>query len=95
VDGTGWVTVDLENISSGSPLAVLPIDPNNGSTNCGAGAAACFYSFTCNGTSYELMASMESTRYAASGGDDVEANTSDGGNNANAYEIGNDPALDL
>ncbi|MFH0712459.1 MAG: type II secretion system protein [Candidatus Jorgensenbacteria bacterium] len=93
VIGTGWITVDLVDISSGSPLARLPLDPNNGSTNCGAGAEACFYSFICNLTGYEISAAMESTKFATGGGADVESNTKDGGDNTNAYEVGND--LDL
>ena len=90
VDGTGWVTVDLVDISSGSPLARLPMDPNNGSTNCGADDEACYYSFICSGTNYEINATMESTKFASGGGSDVESNTKDGGDNDNLYEVGND-----
>jgi len=93
VDGTGWVKVDFEDISSGSPLSKLPLDPNNGSSNCGSGNEACFYSYACNGTYYELNAAMESSRYASGGGSDVETN--DGGDDTNLYEVGNDPGLDL
>ncbi len=91
VDGTGWVKVDFANISTGSPLSRLPADPNNGSTNCGAGNQACFYSYACNGLNYELEAAMESTRYADGGSNDVES--TDGGDNANLYQIGNDLSL--
>lgn len=96
VTGTGWVTINFGSISSGSPLARLPLDPNNGSTNCGSGAEACFYEYMNSGDTiltYELNASMESTKYANGGGGDVE--TTDGGTSATAYEIGNDPGLDL
>ncbi len=93
VNGTGWVKVDFESISSGSPLAKLPADPSNGSENCGTGNEACFYSYACNGTYYEIDAAMESARYANGGGSDVETN--DGGDDENLYEIGNDPGLDL
>ena len=91
VDGTGWVTIDFQNISSGSPLSRIPIDPNNGSTNCGSGAEACFYAYGCNGTQYELNAAMESTRYRNNGTSDVES--TDGGDVSNVYEIGNSPNL--
>ena len=95
VAGAGWITVDFTSISSGSPLARLPLDPNNGSTNCGSGAQACFYSFICKNSTleYEISAAMESTKFAAGGGSDVEGNTKDGGDNANAYEVGNNLAL--
>ncbi|MFH1161785.1 MAG: prepilin-type N-terminal cleavage/methylation domain-containing protein, partial [Candidatus Jorgensenbacteria bacterium] len=91
VTGAGWVTIIFTNISSGSPLARLPMDPNNGSTNCGADAAACFYEYIPSDNTlltFELDASMESTKYIA-----IETN--DGGNNTAAYEVGNDPGLDL
>ena len=93
VDGTGWITVDFVDISSGSPLARLPLDPNNGSSNCGSGNEACYYSFICNSTAYEINATMESTKFASGGGSDVESNTKDGGDDDNIYEAGND--LDL
>jgi len=91
VTGAGWVTIIFTNISSGSPLTRLPMDPNNGSTNCGSGAQACFYEFIPSGNTtltYELDSSMESTKYAS-------METTDGGNSSTSYEIGNDPGLDL
>jgi prepilin-type N-terminal cleavage/methylation domain-containing protein len=97
VDGLGWITVDFADISSGSPLARLPLDPNNGSDagDCETtNAYTCFYSFICNATSYEISAKMESTKFSAGGGgSDVEANSKDGGDDGDIYEVGND--LDL
>jgi len=90
VDGTGWVSVDFLDISSGSPLARLPLDPNNGQTSgdCAAdGTTICFYSYACKGTDYELNAVMESTKFANGGGSDVE--NKDGGDQAHLYEVGN------
>jgi len=86
VDGSGWVAVNLGSISSGSPLARLPLDPTN--------SATLFYAYGCgtgNALNYELNATMESTKYKGGGGADVSSNTKDGGNSANAniYEIGN------
>ena len=91
VDGTGWVAVDFENISGNSPLSRIPIDPNNGSTNCGSGGEACFYAYGCTGTEYELNAAMESVRYSNTGTSDVES--TDGGDVAGVYEIGSSPNL--
>ena len=86
VSGTGWVPVNFTNISSGSPLARLPIDPTNSTTYA--------YSFKTNGSlQYELNANMESNKYKSGGTGDVESNTEDGGADANFYEIGN--KLDL
>ncbi len=89
VSGSGWVDVDFTGISSGSPLPRLPIDQVNDATY-----HYCYKNATTTLT-YELDANMESTKYAATGGSDVESNNKDGGNDANWYEIGNDPALDL
>ena len=90
--GSGWVTVDFESISSGSPLSRLPKDPINtqGSENCGAAKYRCYYSFICFLTSFELNATMESTKFAG-GSSDVEG--TDGGDDDNIYEVGN--KLDL
>jgi len=44
VDGTGWVLVKFTDISSGSPLARLPLDPSQSATN--------YYAYACgNGSS--------------------------------------------
>jgi len=97
VTGTGWVTIAFTGISSGSPLARLPLDPNNGSTNCGSGGEACFYEYAPSGNTtltYELNASMESTKYN-SGTTSMEANSFDGGDTATAYEVGNASGLAL
>ncbi len=90
VSGAGWVSVNFTSISSGSPLARLPMDPQNTQTyyyayGCGTG--------TPNGDlSYEVNAKMESTKYSAGGGGDVVSNVKDGGDNATWYEIGNNLA---
>jgi prepilin-type N-terminal cleavage/methylation domain-containing protein len=86
VTGSGWVNIDFTDISSGSPLSRLPIDPVNDADN--------FYAFASNeGEEYEIIANMESARYSNGGDNDVE--TTDGGDDADWYEIGNAPALDL
>ncbi|HXF44175.1 MAG TPA: type II secretion system protein [Candidatus Paceibacterota bacterium] len=94
VDGNGWVSVDFTDISSGSPLSRLPLDPNNGaaSGDCAEdGTAICFYSFGCNSTNYEINAVMESKKFAKGGGSAVE--NVDGGDQSDIYEVGN--KLDL
>ena len=82
VTGSGWVPINFTSISSGSPLARLPIDPSN-TTTYG-------YAYKSNGSNltYELDAKMESTKYSnlTTG---VTRNESDGGNDANWYEVGN------
>ncbi|MBI2025123.1 MAG: type II secretion system protein [Candidatus Harrisonbacteria bacterium] len=92
-DGTGWVFANLSLTTGGSPISALPRDPVNDATNN--------YQYSCgnevNGisTTFEINANMQSLRYSTGGGDDVESNTSDGGNDDNSYEIGNAPGLNL
>lgn len=87
VDATGWIPVNFGAISGGSPLSVLPADPRHGGTY--------FYTYVGKNAAgtFEFNADMESARYANTGSDDVES--TDGGNNANLREVGNDPGLDL
>ncbi|MDP3725187.1 MAG: type II secretion system protein [Nanoarchaeota archaeon] len=92
VDGTGWVDVGvgvggLGSVSGGSPLAKLPMDPVNSATN--------YYAYACDNTNdwYEINTAMESVKYSNAGSGDVESK--DGGTNADFYEVGNDPGLNL
>ncbi len=89
VNGLGWVPVNYNDISGGSPLSSLPVDPTNTS------ASGYYYTYACDNTNkwFEFNAALESLRYANGGTDDVESN--DGGANDNMYEVGNDPGLDL
>ncbi|MFA5870719.1 MAG: type II secretion system protein [Candidatus Paceibacterota bacterium] len=84
VDGNGWAAVTFSSISSGSPLARLPLDPAQTTTY--------FYAYACGGGSnalnYELDARMESNKYASSTANVVAA-AKDGGDNDAWYEIGN------
>ncbi len=91
----GWIPINFTKISSGSPLSKLPVDPNNGGTCRGIGAATviCQYGFAASTTVgvYELDAAMESVKYAASGTADVVS--TDNGNNPAWYEVGSNLTL--
>ena len=67
-DSNGWLPVNLKNISYGSPLGSLPIDPTNVSSS------GLYYSYVTDGGQYQLSSHMESAKYAsnevASGGTD-------------------------
>jgi prepilin-type N-terminal cleavage/methylation domain-containing protein len=78
--GSGWVPVDLEDISSGSPLPRLPVDPVNNSDN--------YYAIKISSTvgKFEINANMESTKYSNGGSSDAES--TDGGNMSTWYEVG-------
>lgn len=79
VDALGWLPVKFTDISSGSPIGSLPIDPSNGSSS--------FYCYaaTSSNLSFKLTAKMESGKYS-SGATNVEA--SDGGIAPGIYEQG-------
>lgn len=99
-NGSGWIPVNFQLISSGAPISVLPIDPVNdptanlfyayrpGGANgslCSAGGSTC--------TEYEINANMESSKFATGGASDIE--TGDGGDDINLYEVGTSAGLAL
>jgi prepilin-type N-terminal cleavage/methylation domain-containing protein len=84
----GWLPVNFSQISYGSPLSVLPVDPVDN--------ALYYYSYaatTTGGYYFEIDAFMESKKYGAGGSNDVV--TTDGGDNTSTYEVGNQPGLNL
>ena len=96
VNGAGWVPVNFNLISGGSPLPKLPIDPNNAGTTCLGSVAICQYVYLASSTpswTYKILANMESTKYGTLGGSDVESNTKDGGVIDTWYEVGSNLAL--
>ncbi|OIP24794.1 hypothetical protein AUK11_02465 [bacterium CG2_30_37_16] len=73
--GKGWIPMDFTVIPSGAPVAVLPLDPTN--------SGSYYYRFIHTGTGqYKIDCAMEASANLAKHG-------SDGGANANRYEIGN------
>ncbi|MGC9610632.1 MAG: type II secretion system protein [Minisyncoccia bacterium] len=89
--GTGWVALNFGSIAAGSPLSKLPMDPNNGSTNCSAGTpAVCEYAINMSSTTgiYKLATQMESAKFRAGGSADATSNTKDGGTSDSWYEVG-------
>ena len=76
-DGTGWIPIKFNTISSGTPMSVLPFDPINNSTyhyTLGINPVAKTYEIDC---AFELQGN-------------IAKEATDGGNNVNAYEIGTD-----
>ena len=58
-DGTGWIPVDFQNISIGTPLSSLPVDPTN-TTSTGL-----YYTYMTNGTTgYQITYGTESQKYS-------------------------------
>lgn len=86
VDGTGWIPVNFNSISSGAPLGQLPVDPINDATY--------YYAYRSSSTLYEFnIVGMESAKFKNGGSADVVS--TDGGNKANSYEVGTYAGLDL
>ena len=80
VDGTGWLPLNFGIIAGGSPISNLPLDPTNNATY--------YYTYDATSTSdtFELTATLESDYYKTT----ADYDGKDGGNDANAYEVGTD-----
>ena len=91
--GTGWVPVALTNISGGSPISALPLDPSGIDSTKASNNGQYSYHYMCSTTGmvFELTAYLESTRYQNAGSDDKTS--TDGGTKNWLYEVGS--ALNL
>ena len=92
VNGTGWLPINFEAISTGSPLPNLPVDPVAPNT-AGADLMSViddFYYAYAAGTNntYEINTRIESQKFASS-------SENDGGNVLQLYEVGTNPGLAL
>jgi prepilin-type N-terminal cleavage/methylation domain-containing protein len=56
-DGTGWLPINFQKMSTGAPFGQLPVDPTNQSSS------DLYYSYVTNGTQYKLEADPESQTY--------------------------------
>lgn len=82
-DGTGWVKVNIAAQKT-VQMSTLPVDPTND-------AVTYHYLYAGDANGYELNGKLESTQYATT----EDRDGKDGGNDADWYEVGNDPGLDL
>jgi prepilin-type N-terminal cleavage/methylation domain-containing protein len=57
VTSNGWIPLNFGNISAGSPIGNLPVDPVN-QTSSGL-----FYAYNTNSSQFEVTANLESTKY--------------------------------
>lgn len=73
-DGTGWVPVNFQRISSNSPISQLPVDPVN-TTSSGN-----YYTYVTGG-SWKLASKVESIKYFSN-------QLTDGGSDMSVFEIG-------
>jgi prepilin-type N-terminal cleavage/methylation domain-containing protein len=56
-NSNGWIPVNLGNISAGSPIGNLPVDPVD-QTSTGL-----YYTYNTNGSQFEVTADLESQKY--------------------------------
>ena len=95
VDGTGWIPINLTNISTGTPISNLPIDPVNSDDGIAAGTASAtdyYYEYAVDANNFfEIDCALESTYYTSTN----DVRTKDGGDDPNRYEVGTDSGLDL
>lgn len=87
-NGAGWIPINFDGMTGGSPIGSLPKDPNP--TIYSASPARYYVYMVGSVTDYTFMlsANMESTYYTTGGGGDVE--TGDGGSITTLYEVGTD-----
>ena len=78
-DGTGWIPVNFQRISSNSPISQLPVDPTN-STSTGN------YYLYITGGSWKLSAAVESNKFSSQA-------ALDGGINSLSFEVGTNVSL--
>ncbi len=87
VDGSGWIPVNFEALTSGSPISNLPVDPVNKLTTLTAPVNSDYvYRYACNSTTltYEVDARLESDEFTKV----TNRMQSDGGDNDNLFEVG-------
>ncbi len=76
VNGTGWIPVNLSDLTGGSPISGYPVDPNPYTDK-----RYYIYLPDQNTYTFELLANMESTTYSAQ-------EATDGGLLNDVYEVG-------
>jgi prepilin-type N-terminal cleavage/methylation domain-containing protein len=82
VDGTGWIPINLQAFPGTNSISELPVDPKN-QTSTGF-----YYTYTTNGSAYQLTAELESQKYSG-------LMASDNGSYTDLYERKGSPAANL
>jgi len=81
-DSTGWIPIDFDGLSGGSPIGALPGDPNRTTIAAEPGRYYVYMVGNVTDFTFKLVANMESTYYSA------EVESTDGGTEATLYEVG-------
>ncbi|HEY5220564.1 MAG TPA: LamG-like jellyroll fold domain-containing protein [Candidatus Paceibacterota bacterium] len=80
VNASGWLPINFQNISAGSPLGALPVDTTNNSSSW------LYYTYTTAGGKYQITAHLESQKYLTS-------EPASGGADPLLYTAGTNPSL--
>jgi len=91
--GLGWIPINFDGMTGGSPIGSLPTDPNKTAIGATPGRYYVYGVLSATDYTFKLVANMESTYYTTSGGGDVE--TGDGGTNTGLYEVGTGMTLSI
>jgi len=86
-DGNGWIPVNFNSITGGSPISNIPVDPSNTIASASSVASTdLVYRYGCSVTpfAYEIDAQLESDSYTVTD----NKRLSDGGNSTAYYESG-------
>lgn len=89
-DGTGWIPVNFDTLTGGSPISNIPVDPVNafgtGDSASSVSNATLAYRYACSQSplSFEISSVLESTAYTSTD----NKLTSDGGSSNSYYEVG-------
>lgn len=89
-DSTGWIPINFDTLTGGSPISNLPLDPTNAlvspDTISSISNATLAYRYACAQTplTFEISAALESIAYTST---DNKMST-DGGNSSSYYEVG-------
>lgn len=84
--GLGWIPINFDGMTGGSPIGSLPTDPNKTLIGASPGRYYVYLVGSTTNYTFKLFANMESTYYSTAGGGDVE--TGDGGTVNTLYEVG-------
>lgn len=94
VGGTGWILVNLDDVTGGSPISKLPVDPKNTTDGTPSGNDL-YYRYACNSSTatkpvtFEINAIMESNFFKpACTGECNDVSKKDGGDLDTYYEVG-------
>ncbi len=85
VDGTGWIPVNFQAISAGSPISQLPIDSKNSTSTRN------YFTYVASGSSWELAFSPEGEKNKLGGANNLTVK--DGGQKVSLFELGKDLSL--